>query len=239
MNTYNYKLKSKVEKLRKLGKTYTEINQEIDLNIPKSTLSNWCRNVLLPQDYTHKIDQKNIQNLKKARKIALKVNKTKRKRYLKNITDNNIPIAKFIDDESTSLIALSMLCLGEASKSKTKHKSFTLGSSDPKIIIIFLVLLKRIVGFNKTKLRFTVQCRADQDIEKLEKYWRNIIKMPKKYFYSTRVDPRTINKPTKNKKYYGVLVIDYFDTKVQLILESLADLVYNRLESKWAHSVVG
>ncbi len=29
--------------------------------------------------------------------------------------------------------------------------------------------------------------------------------------------------------YKGVLVIDYFDTKVQLELEFLADLVYNQL----------
>lgn len=97
------------------------------------------------------------------------------------------------------------------------------------IIQLFLELLKSCFDFKLDKIRCTVQCRADQDILALEKFWMDITKIPKSLFYKARIDPRTIGKPTTNKEYRGVLRVDYFDTKVQLELESLSDLVYNHL----------
>ena len=51
----------------------------------------------------------------------------------------------------------------------------------------------------------------------------------KRLFYKPLVDPRTKGKPTKKSNYRGVLKVDYFSTRVQLELESLADLVYNQV----------
>ena len=76
-------------------------------------------------------------------------------------------------------IALAMLCLGEASKTRG---SFSLGSTDPRIITLFIELLKKCFTFDLEKIRCTVQCRADQNIELLETYWLNITKIPKKLF---------------------------------------------------------
>lgn len=121
-----------------------------------------------------------------------------------------------------------MLCLGEASKYKAS-KSFSLGNSDPRIIYIFLSLLKKCFDFNIEKVRCTVQCRADQNIKDLEQYWIKETGVPKRLFYKTRIDPRTIGKPTKKKDYKGVLRVNYIDTRVQLELESLANLIYNQL----------
>lgn len=230
MRKYSQDLKTSVQQLRKSGKTYSEINKKLGTNISKSTLSNWCHEIPLPKSYAQKIIKLNLRNIKKSRKVAWQVNKNKRKQYLKQINQNNFPIALKIKDNSTSMIALAMLCLGEASKAKTKHQSFSFGNSDPRIIIIFLTLLKRFSTFDINKIRCTVQCRADQNTDILEKYWLKITKIPKRLFYQARPDFRTIGKPTKNKDYMGVLVIDYFDRNIQLRLESLANLVYNQLK---------
>ena len=77
------------------------------------------------------------------------------------------------------------------------------------------------------KLRCTVQCRADQNQTDLEQFWQKVTHISKEQFYKTRIDPRTIGKPSKKSDYKGVLKVDYFDTKVQQDLESLANLVYN------------
>jgi hypothetical protein len=66
----------------------------------------------------------------------------------------------------------------------------------------------------------------------LVKYWRQITKVPESLFCKSRIDPRTAGKPTKNKDYMGILVVDYYDRKIQLRLESLADMVYNQLKMK-------
>lgn len=233
MPKYSSALIKKACKLRRLGNTYEEIKKILKLRIPKSTLSYWFKSIPLPPEYYIKVHKLNINNLNKNRLIALKVNKIKRENYLEKIKLENLPIAKSINNLDTAKIALAMLCLGEASKYNLKTgTSFYLGSSDSKIITIFLKLLKKCFNFDLEKIRCTVQCRADQDIEALEKFWMNVTKIPKRLFYKANVDSRTVGKPTKNKEYKGVLRVDYFDTKVQLELESLADLVYNQLIKK-------
>jgi hypothetical protein len=225
---YSKTIIQEAKKLRSKGQTYTEIEHTINLKIPKSTLHSWFKDVLLPKDYNNKISKLNMEHLKEARLIGIEKSKIKRQEFLSGLDKINLKIARLIQNHETAKIALAMLCLGEASKYKPR-RSFSLGSSDPRIIIIFLTLLKKCFNFKQIKVRCTVQCRADQNIEELEKFWLDITKIPKKQFYKAQIDPRTVGKPTLNKNYKGVLKVDYFDTRIQLELESLANLVYNQL----------
>lgn len=226
MRRYTATLKECVRQLRELGKTYSEIKKAVELSIPKSSLSDICRNVKLPREYSEIVKELNNKNLNKARSIAAASHILKKRRLLESLRQTNRPIAKKIKDKETAKIALAMLCLGEASKSRS-GASFYLGSSDVRIIILFLKLLKYCYQFNMSKVRCTIQCRADQSVHDLERYWQNITGIPKENFYKTRVDARSIDKPTQKMNYKGVLRIDYLDRSIQFDLESLADLVYN------------
>lgn len=228
MKRYANTVIQEVCRLRSLGKTYSEIRKSLQINIPKSTLSEWCKNISLPQEYSERIVLLNINHLNKARLLANEVNRIKREKYLNAIHTLNLPIAQVIENKEVAKIALAMLCLGEASKSKNSA-SFYFGNSDPKIIMSFLELMRRCFDFDITKVRCTVQCRADQDSKTLEDYWMNITNIPKHLFYKSRIDMRTSGKPTKKVNYRGVLRVDYFDSNVRYELESLADLIYNRL----------
>ena len=228
MPRYPKTLIKEVRNLRSKGNTYGEIRLHIKLKIPKSTLSGWCKDTVLPIHYAERITRLNINNLNKGRLIAREINKIKREEFFIGLEHINMPVVQKIHHSDTAKIALAMLCLGEASKYNGKT-AFSLGSSDPRIIIIFISLLKKCFNFNLEKVRCTVQCRADQNTEALEKFWMGVTRIPKRLFYKSRIDPRTEGKPTKNKKYKGVLRVDYFDTKVQLELESLSHMVYNQL----------
>lgn len=225
--------------LRAKGMTYSEIIRKLRLKIPKSTLSGWTHNISLPSEYEERISKLNVTNLNKGRNKALVINKIKRELFLENLKKINQPIAGLIKDKNTAKIALSMLCLGEASKYSSGGGRFCLGSSDHRIIIILLELLRRCFKFDINKIRATVQCRADQDTERLKQYWMKVTGIPEKLFYKPLIDSRTVGKPTKSKAYMGVLRIDYFDTKLQQDLESLADLVYNNLLRNRARSLAG
>lgn len=228
MKRYNEATIKKAIRLRSEGQTYQEIRQSLNLKIPKGTLHSWFHDVVLPEGYHAKIEKLNKDHLNKARLIAVESNKLKRQEFLDNLDEINLAIVESIYSVETAKIALAMLCLGEASKYKTKS-AFSLGNSDPRIIIIFITLLKMCFSFNLEKVRCTVQCRADQNIEELEKYWQDVTEIPKRLFYKTSIDPRTIGKPTKKTDYKGVLRVYYLDSKVHLDLESLANLVYNQL----------
>lgn len=237
MQRYPREIIDKVRKLRSLGKTYGEIRKDVRSSIPKSTLSDWCKNVKLPKKYIERLAILNKQNLDKGRRMGLEMSKIKREEFFQILRKKNSLIAKKIEEKDVAKMALAMLCLGEASKYKP-GRSFNLSNSDHRIITLFIELLKTCFDFNLEKVRCTVQCRADQDTKKLEKYWMNITGIPKRLFYKSRIDPRTKGKPTKKKDYMGVLRVDYLNSAVQHDLESLGDLLYNFV-SKRARSLPG
>lgn len=111
---YSPNLINKVRLLRKSGKTYREIKEAIRLQIPKSTFSKWCKNIQLTSDHLDRISRLNLNNLKKARLIALDINRIKRKEFLEKIERSNIQVAERIKHPEIAKIALTMLCLGEA-----------------------------------------------------------------------------------------------------------------------------
>ncbi|PWU22575.1 hypothetical protein C5B42_05645 [Candidatus Cerribacteria bacterium 'Amazon FNV 2010 28 9'] len=215
--------------LRATGKTYSEIRALCGFGIPKSTLSDWCSHVALPGNYQVSIQDLNLKNLDKARAIAFAFRRVKREIFFKEIKKKNIAIAKRVQDKEVAKIALAMLCLGEASKYHNGKGHFALGNSDYRIVLLFIHLLKVCFDIDFNRLRCGLQCRADQDVKQLEKYWQTITGIPKDHFYKTRIDPRTVGKITQKKEYKGVLSVYYSSSQIQLDLESLADLVYNQV----------
>ncbi len=120
-------------------------------------------------------------------------------------------------------LMLVMLYLGEGAKNK--KGSLMLGNSDPAIVRLFLQLLRKCYKIDESKFRCTVQCRADQDINFLEKFWSNVTQIPSRQFYKARIDPRTIGKPTKKSDYKGVCVIDLFSAHIFNEIKIIAGLI--------------
>jgi len=230
MNNYSAKDVEDAKELRLKGKTYSEISKELNKIIPKSTFSYWFKGLVLSPDVQDKLSDNIAKKLIVARVKAVEANKEIRNKFRNSINEVNLPLSKRIIDPTIAKIALAMLCLGEASKS-TSRSGFYLGNSDQRIIVLFMKLLRLCFPINESKFRFTIQCRADQAIDDLEKYWRRVVGVAEGQFYKPRIDPRTIGKPTKNSDYKGVLRVDYIDKKIQLELESLANLIYNQAVS--------
>ncbi len=217
------KLREQVIKLRRQGKTYSEIQSRLGLIIPKSTLSYWCRNTPLPLNYQRKIQEYNKINLNKARKIALIVNKIKKEKRLQLILSHNLHLSGILKNQDVAKVALAMLYLGEGSK---ERGALTFANSDPFIISLFLRLLRYCYNLDESKFRCTLLCRADQNIKKLEEFWSQITKIPLSQFYKARIDPRTIGKPSKKLNYKGVCRIDYFSTDIFIEMTQIPKIIH-------------
>ena len=213
-------IKNSVIKLRLQGFTYSDINRKLNTNITKSTFSNWFKNLTLSDISKRKLSNNIATKLKRAQIKARLSNKNKRDKYLEALRIKNIPLLKIID-VSVMKMLLSILYLAEGAKNKSSA-GLVLGSSDPNIIRFYLYLLYKCFDIDKLKFRLRIQCRSDQNIKKLEKYWSKTTKIKLEQFYPTYVDKRTIGKKTKHLKYKGVCVVHYFKTAIQLELEIFA-----------------
>ncbi len=219
----NAELKNKVIKLRKSGKTYGEIMKMISSPIPKSTLSNWCNGIPLSKIQKLRIERKMLSNINKGRVIALRVNKEKREKYLKSVEKRVSYLSGDLKDRNVAKLVMGALYLGEGSKSR--HGSLTFGNSSPGIIRAFLFLLRSTYDLDEKKFRCTVQCRADQDVKKLERFWLSVTKIPMRQFYKTRIDPRTSEKTSRKIDYKGVCRIEYFSADLYNELLKIGDLI--------------
>lgn len=206
-------LKEKAEKLRLKGKTYSEIKVSLGVGIPKSTLSLWFKGLKLPRDVDSKIRRIQKARIEAGLEKALIKRGRDRKDYLAGLLEKNKHLADLLKNKDIAKIALAVLYWGEGTKSP-KRSILTFGNSDPKMIGLFLKLLRKCYEVDEAKLRCTVQCRADQDTKKLESFWRNVTGIPLSNFYNSRIDPRTIGKKSRKPEYRGVCRIDYFSALV-------------------------
>lgn len=224
MTSHIFSIKEKVIKLRRSGKTYKEIQRAVGKQIPKSTLSYWCKDTPLPKEYQERIKKLSFNGIQKGRAIALVANKINREKYLQAIENENKYLADILkNNKDVARIALTMLYLGEGKK-KTSG-SLVFGNSNPSIISLFMKLLRQCYAIDEKRFRCTVQCRDGQNVKKLESYWSKITRIPLSQFYKARIDPRTIGKTSKKPDYKGVCRIDYFSAKIYTELRCIGDIV--------------
>ena len=218
-------LKQKARNLRKQGRTYSEICSLIKVKVPKSTLSYWLSDINIDDRYKTRIEKIIIEKNHLARQKALERKKQIRQEYLKKIAEKNQHLIPKIKDPDISKMMLAMLYWAEGAK--TPKGSLGFGNSDPIMIRFFLSLLKQCYDIDPSKFRCTLQCRADQNIEKLQKFWSEITEIPLKQFYRARIDARTIGKPSKKPNYKGVCRIDYFSAHIYNELKVVLELINN------------
>lgn len=221
----NLALKNKVQSLRKTGKTFGEIQIAVGIKIPKSTLSNWCKNIPLPPSFQKRLEKINYINLRKANQLAIEKARIAKLNLLKDLRKNNNHLLSKID-KSTGKMLLAMLYLGEGAK---RDGILMLGSSDVNIIKLFLRLLEICYRIDRNLIKCRISYRADQNINELTTYWSKTIKVPIKNFYKTIPDPRTINHKTKKADYKGVCVIHILQSsKIQLELKIISEIIMGR-----------
>jgi hypothetical protein len=107
-----------------------------------------------------------------------------------------------------------MLYWGEGSKWKGE-KIVDLANSDPYIIKLFLVFLRKICGIDEKKLRGFVYCYKDQNIEKIIKYWAQVTKIPRCQFTKPYIRD-DFNNRKSGKMSNGLIHIRYNDKKLLL-----------------------
>lgn len=206
--------------LRAKGMTYREIQDHLGIEVPKGTMSNWCANVTLSPKSKKRIEEISKDNLKRGRSRAQEVlNETRIAREQKFIIQNEPLFNLYRKDYMVQKIVLAVLHLTEGHKHKA---SVAFGNSDEDIVSMFMNLMRSVYDIDETKFRITVQCRADQDPERLKNYWSRVTGVSPKQFYKPQIDSRTIGKPTKKPDYKGVCRIDYFSALIDQELKYIA-----------------
>jgi len=196
------KEKQKAIILRKKGLSYNEILHRVP--VAKSTLSLWLRNIGLAKHQKQKFTER--------RRLAqLKAQQACREKRI-NITENIKLLArkeiKRISNRELKLIGIA-LYWAEGAKQKEWNVSqdVRFSNSDPLMIKLFLIWLKRICKISNERIKFEIYIHKTGDEKKAKKYWSRITGFPISELQKIIWKKHRIRTKRKNinKDYYGLL----------------------------------
>lgn len=214
---YPIEIKLKAVKLRQKGLSLNDIQQK--LNISKSVLSAWLRDVVLSND-AKKIILKKIKlgQLNSAENKHKKTKQSIENYFTQAIKNVDIPINK-----NLAKILCSVIYWCEGTKSLYSGINFT--NSDPKLVKTFLKLFRKSFDANEKKFRVCIHLHNYHNENKQSKFWSKItgIKLSQfiKPFYKNNVGKRV------REDYNGCVSIRYHDTTIarQLLMTAKAFLL--------------
>lgn len=207
--------KNKALKLRRKGKSINEIATE--LNIAKSTVSPWCRDVQLGLKQIERLAKRQesgsckgrIKFLERIRKERIKETALLQKQGIKEIGKLN--------KRDLFIAGVAMYWSEGYTYSGGEQVGFT--NSDPKMILFILEWLDKICGVSKNNIFLQVKINKihKNRIKKVEYYWSNIAKIPLNQFNKTVLIKSKIKKVYPNHhNHYGTLrVIVHQGTKLR------------------------
>ncbi|MBI2040376.1 hypothetical protein HYT18_04865 [Candidatus Microgenomates bacterium] len=219
-----FELKPEAIKLRRQGASIREVEKL--LKIPRSTLSGWFRNVKLTEKQKNKLKEDWLKALSKARTRAVLWHNEQKQIRLKEAEDQAKKLLSVINlkDKSILELALAMLYLGEG----LKVNGTAMGNSNPLILKFFIKALIKLYGFDIKKIKCELHLRADQNPEKLRRYWSEELNLPVSSFTSISIDKRTIGSTTY-PSYNGVCVLQCGNIAIQRRLVYLSRLFCEKI----------
>jgi hypothetical protein len=215
------KEKSEAIRLRKGGFSYNEILNHV--NVSKSTLSLWLRDVGLAQHQAQRLTEKR-RVAQKIAQASCRSNRIARETVI--IVEAKKEIGK-ISPRELWLIGTS-LYWAEGSKQKEHNVSqkVSFSNSDPKMILLFQKWLTLSCGLEKTAITPSIYIHRTGNVAKAKKFWERLLDMKIEKIYFKNHNPKT---PRKNsgENYYGLI---RFDVKTSTDL--------NRKIKGWTNGII-
>ena len=135
---------------------------------------------------------------------------------------------KLSNEEELLKIAGLMLYCCEGS---FKGSGIDFANSDPKIVALFLMFLRKICGVAEKRLSVYLYAFSNQDINKLKFFWKKTTNIPLSQF--SRPYIRKVKNDSNEKMKYGLVKIRYYDKKLLKVLECWFSNYYNKLLPEW------
>jgi hypothetical protein len=220
-----YESKNRAIKLRKRGFSIGRIERR--LNIPRSTLSSWFKNVKLNQKQKEKLLKDWKNGLIKARTKAVLWHNAQKEKRLKEAKDAALATLSDIDvDNKNNLeLALAFLYLGEGTKNNVET---AMGSSNPLILKFFLAAIKKIYNVDVKKIGCELGLRADQNPGAIKRFWAKQLKLPIGNFRQINIDWRTKGSKTY-PTYKGVCQLRCANVAIQRKLMHLSNMFCQKI----------
>lgn len=189
-------LKLKAIELRKKGRSYGEIKNEI--NVSKSTLSLWLKTVPLTPEQMSRLYTKNILILARGPQ-SQKERRVREITKIIEVAEKEIRIP--LSFETYQLMG-AFLYWSEGSKTA----SFSFSNSDPHFVLFMVRWLKKVFGICPENLKAWLNIYSQQNDLEIKQFWSQLTSIPFNNFGKSFVKPPNRGFK-KNTLYYGTIKV--------------------------------
>ncbi len=203
--------KNKARELRKQGRSYSEILEEVD--VAKSTISRWCRDIILTDDQIQRLSEKSTKGARKGSLIAARNKQCRRIERIESLKKEGIAEVGELGHRE-KFIAGVALYLGDGNKGSDK---VGFSNANPKIIAFMVDWLREFCDVSEERYRGQIWIHENQNEREARKFWSRITGIPLNQFKKSYVvkNKDGSNKIRKNIHPYGVFSIRISSTNTQ------------------------
>ena len=200
----NRDIREQARLLRQQGKSVREITTI--LNVSKSAVSNWVRDIVLTEDQ--------VQNLKAKQKQYGAQNSGARANYhtarKKREAYQQAGRQKALENRPLHL-AGCMLYWAEGAKARN---AIYFANSDPDMMQLFMRFLREEFHVQDDAIRLLIHCHFDDpaEIQRVERYWLDLLRLPTSALNKTQVKKGSDTR--KNRLMNGICSIRVFSTEL-------------------------
>lgn len=194
----------KVINARKSGMSYSQLSKKFGM--AKSTVSLWCKDVIISDTVKQRIYDQWFVDTKKGRDMGALYNKRKRNVDIRLQKIKAKEMLGSVSGRDFFIMGLSLYWAEGGKKGDSTGFSFI--NSDPKMIILVISWLKRFFNLNSDDIKLTVSVNIFHKyrITKILSFWSVLLEWPLNRFGNTIY----INTPQKriyknSNSYYGMI----------------------------------
>lgn len=190
--------------MRQKGESIREIAKKLDIS--KSSISLWCRDIVLSEEQVKKLVKKDIVGGIKGRIKAWEWHRVEKRNRVERFHQIGYKQVERINKNELFLLGLA-LYWSEGSKNDGR---VLLTNSDPDMIKLYIVWINKYFGIKSHQItcRVTINELHKDRREEIEKYWVSVVGLPITQFTKTTMIHSKLTKVYENRKtYYGVLAV--------------------------------
>ena len=198
------KEKHKALELRRKGRSINEIAEKLDIS--KSTVSGWCRNVQLDPKQIERLAKRQESGSYKGRMKFLERIRKERIKEVALLRKQGINEIGKLSKKDLFIAGVAMYWSEGYTYSGGEQVGFT--NSDPKMILLMLKWFKEICKVSDDNISLQVKINKIHRgrIKEVENYWSNLTKIPAGQFNKTvLIKSRTKKIYPNPNAHYGTL----------------------------------
>lgn len=224
-------LKLKAQEMRKGGKSYNEIISS--LNLPKTTVSDWCKDIQLTNPQLQKLYQSKKAGALKGSIIAANRKKANRLHETEFLYKQGVKEVGNLTKRERFVAGIAFYS-AEGTKS---DKCCAFANSDPAIIKLMVNWFQEFGNLRIEKFHAALWLHDELDEKKAKRYWSSLTGIPIEHFYKSYLvkDKKDSKKIRKNLHSYGVLTLYVSNV---ILIRKLMGWIGGILQKPWYNQSV-